>query len=208
MATLPKVALTAATLDEARGNAALGLARATAGLACDSFLAIDTENEGGCRTANRVWKQALASGCDYLAYINDDVYCEQEGWLARLVEVLEGKPEYGIAGAGGRCATAPQSRGRPGLEPKVEECRLLSFFCVVIKRAVLNEIGVFDEAYFHFGCDTEYCEVARRAGWTLVWVRDVYVRHEYMEIGHRPTYVQRWKRHDAQLYLSRWRGKD
>lgn len=55
----------------------------------------------------------------------------------------------------------------------------LNGFCLLIRRAVLNELGPFDDQVFGagFGEENDYCIRARQAGWRLVVADDVYVYH-------------------------------
>jgi glycosyltransferase involved in cell wall biosynthesis len=56
---------------------------------------------------------------------------------------------------------------------------LLNGFCLLIKRAVLEEIGLFDEVAFPegYGEENDYCLRARAAGWQLAVADDAYVYH-------------------------------
>ena len=55
----------------------------------------------------------------------------------------------------------------------------LNGFCLMLRRAVLDELGPFDEQAFGagFGEENDYCIRARKAGWRLVVADDVYVYH-------------------------------
>jgi len=52
-------------------------------------------------------------------------------------------------------------------------------FCLVIRREVIDEIGVFDEESFPsgYGEEDDYCIRAVDAGWSLLWATDTYVYH-------------------------------
>ncbi len=54
----------------------------------------------------------------------------------------------------------------------------IAFFCAVIRRQVIEEIGVLDEA---FGCgffeDDDYCQRAKNAGFKIAIADDVYIHH-------------------------------
>lgn len=56
--------------------------------------------------------------------------------------------------------------------------RVLAFFCVAIKREVIEKIGLLDEA-FGIGMfeDDDYCERAKKAGYKLVCADDVFIHH-------------------------------
>lgn len=55
----------------------------------------------------------------------------------------------------------------------------ITFFCAVIKREVLNKIGLLDEDFLMGGGDDlMYCDKARTAGFRIGMAIDVFVRHE------------------------------
>ena len=54
----------------------------------------------------------------------------------------------------------------------------LAFFCIAMRRAVLDEVGLLDEAYgIGFFEDDDYCRRVRQAGYRLVIADDVFVHH-------------------------------
>jgi GT2 family glycosyltransferase len=44
-----------------------------------------------------------------------------------------------------------------------------SFACALIRREVMQEIGVLDEGYFLYFDDVDYCRSARNAGWKVMY---------------------------------------
>jgi GT2 family glycosyltransferase len=195
------------TLDEETGQRAVAEASATAGVTCLTHVAVDTGRAGGTRTANRALAATADAPTPFVCYINDDVSFPQQGWLKRLIEALESDERYGIAGPGGYCGIRPQKAARPGMPPGIVEVRQLSYFVVVFRRAVLDELGSFDEGFHHWGCDSDYNMRAREAGWKCVWVRDVWVEHHSTPHAQREPHVQAWKRQDVAYYRRKWRGK-
>lgn len=55
----------------------------------------------------------------------------------------------------------------------------LNGFCLMIKRAVVDDIGYFDEEHFGkgYGEENDYCLRARKRGWSLAVADDAYVFH-------------------------------
>lgn len=43
-----------------------------------------------------------------------------------------------------------------------------SFACVLLRRAVINDVGPMDDGFFMYFEDIEYCRRARKAGWDIV----------------------------------------
>jgi len=199
-----RILITTATLTFDVGSAAVEQARKTAGIDCDVFVSVDPLGQGGCKTANIGWKKALDEDYDYLVYLNDDVTITQSGWLRRMIEVLEERDNRGIAVTGGVCNTYPQNTGKPGLPEKVIDVPMAAFFTVVIKRAVLESIGLLDDDFIHFGCDSDYVERAKRFGWKIVYIQDIYVIHDHLEVKDRPQKIRNWKRRDTTTFFDRW----
>ncbi len=49
--------------------------------------------------------------------------------------------------------------------------------CLMVRRAVLNQIGWFDERFFMYAEDVDLCRRVRRAGWKLYYLGSVKVIH-------------------------------
>ena len=195
------------TVDLETGAAVGKAAQELAGLPCSVVVAADCELRGDTIPTNAAMDAALAMGADYIALLCDDV-TPGAGWLARMIEALEEGDRYGVAAPSGNCRTTPQCTGRPGMEPGVEEVKQWGFFCAVVKRALVEEIGFFDPAFIFWGSDSDYCMRAQAAGWACIWVRDVWMehavggakgRHPELEVLYRE-----WHTHDRALFRSRW----
>lgn len=52
----------------------------------------------------------------------------------------------------------------------INEVKAVSGSCMVIRRAVIEQIGYLDELYFAYQEDTDYCFRARHAGWKIYYV--------------------------------------
>ncbi len=58
------------------------------------------------------------------------------------------------------------------------ETEMLGFFCVALRRDVLERVGMLDESFgLGFYEDDDYCIRARRAGYKLICAEDVFVYH-------------------------------
>ena len=76
------------------------------------------------------------------------------------------------------------------------EVKQIPFWCAVIRRSVISKIGYLDERYIHYASDNDYCDRARKAGFKLLWVQDVFLEHKQ----HGSGQIMEWKQHDQKLY--------
>lgn len=49
--------------------------------------------------------------------------------------------------------------------------------CILVRRKLLEEVGLFDEGYFVYSEEVDLCERIRRAGWEIHWVPEAIVTH-------------------------------
>jgi len=136
---------------------------------------------------------ALAKG-EYIVLLNNDTLTPI-GWLDKLLCLFQNHPKIGLVGPVTNSA---------GNEQRIELDRLnennyevisgeyikrqsgvwfetekLGFFCVAIRRSVLEKIGVLDEK-FGIGMfeDDDYCIRAKKAGFTIAVAEDCFVFHK------------------------------
>ncbi|HTD32210.1 MAG TPA: glycosyltransferase [Candidatus Elarobacter sp.] len=135
---------------------------------------------------------AAARG-DYVILLNNDTYVTR-GWVRDLIRPLQQDPSIGLAG--------PLTNNM-GNEQKVDlaydgmlemadvarrfvrrhtrrrfDVSTLAFFCVALRRDVIERVGLLDVAYgVGFYEDDDYCRRAERAGYRMVVVDDVFVHH-------------------------------
>jgi GT2 family glycosyltransferase len=165
---------------------------------------------------------------DYVYLLNSDAFPAPDA-IRRLLDVLEGDPTLGLAGSyihgpeGDPHITAfrfpsvwselesaarfgPLSRllarHRVPLELPDATCRVdwLAGASLLIRRKVLDRIGLFDETFFLYFEETALCRRAAAAGWPTVYVRDSQVAH----IGSASTGMKTWRRVPGFWLDSRW----
>ncbi len=80
-----------------------------------------------------------------------------------------------------------------------------SFACVLIRKAVIEEVGLMDEGYFMYFDDIDYCRQARQLGWQILHWPEARVVH--LRGGSSPvkSAIQERKRPRRYLYESRSR---
>jgi GT2 family glycosyltransferase len=134
----------------------------------------------------------------YVALLNNDAVAQPE-WIRALVEAAEADPRVGmcaskvlILGADGLIDSAGLlmsadgiGRGRGRLErddetyAHAEEALIPSGCAALYRRAMLDEIGLFDEDFFAYCEDSDLGLRGRLAGWTCRYVPTAVVHHAY-----------------------------
>ena len=155
---------------------------------------------------------------EYFYLLNSDAFPE-EGAIDRLIDFLEQRPEAGIVGSyvHGVDGTPHDTAFRfPTAAGELESTlrlgmvsRLLKHYVVsmgfpdtptqvdwlagcsmMIRRRVLEEIGLFDETFFLYFEETDLCMRARRHGWLTYYVPESSVAH----VGSASTGIQNLER--------------
>jgi GT2 family glycosyltransferase len=151
----------------------------------DGVIAIRSDRNGGFAAgANIGIRAGLELGAEYIWLVNNDTLVEPAS-LGRLIEAMESAPGFGIATpvvlgsenaswssdiwfAGG---TVELARGiaahltAPLDGDALVETEYVSGCAMLIRREVLDQIGLLDESYFMFWEDVEMSLRARRSGW-------------------------------------------
>jgi len=186
----------------------------------DVKLIENAENRGFPSAANQ---GMLASRGQQVLFLNNDIIATT-GWLKRLLSALHSDPRVGLVGPCSNYVSGPQQ-----VEPAYhdlacldgwawehgkqknghcEEVDRLVGFCLLVRREVLDTIGLFDE---RFGIgnfeDDDLCHRAIAAGWRAVIARDAYIHH----FGHRSfagagVDLRALLERNQRLYNEKWRG--
>jgi GT2 family glycosyltransferase len=143
---------------------------------------------GGCNVGIR---RGLESGADWIWLLNNDTVAPADT-LTKLLTA--GAPErVGIVGTvlrflhepakvqawGGGTTSVWTGYSKHFTAPaRFEEGSFLTFASVLIRRAVLLEVGLLDERYFMYFDDSDFCFRTRQRGWKLVVAADTAVLHK------------------------------
>ena len=130
----------------------------------------------------------------YIVLLNNDTLVPP-GWLDRLLGLLKSNVHVGLVGPVTNSAGNEQRIEITGLnESNFEQCiapylerqrgqwfatERLGFYCVAMKRKVMEGVGFFDER-FGLGMfeDDDYCIRVRKAGYALAVIEDCFVYHK------------------------------
>jgi GT2 family glycosyltransferase len=184
------------------------------------------ENLGFTGGNNKVMRSALSAAArpEYFLLLNSDTVVEP-GALGALVGFMEARPAAGIAGsallsAEGALQASPfrfqgiASELDRGLQlglvsrllrgwavvmpPQPQACSVdwVSGASMILRRAMVEEVGLLDEGLFTYFDDVDLCLRARRAGWETWYVPESRVVHlegassgiSRRELRRRPAY--------------------
>ncbi|HLG96342.1 MAG TPA: glycosyltransferase family 2 protein [Bryobacteraceae bacterium] len=153
----------------------------------------NANNRGFCAANNQGF---AASDGELIALLNNDAEADPN-WLRTLAQMFEGRPEVGMAAskilvyedpkridkAGHLVYPDGQNRGRgtgqldTGQYDKIEEVLWPDGCAAMYRRAMLDQIGGFDEDFFAYADDAELGLRARIAGWKCLYAPQAVVRH-------------------------------
>jgi GT2 family glycosyltransferase len=165
------------------------------------------ERNGGFAYGNNAGiRAALASPeTEYLLLLNPDTVV-RPGAVDALVAFMDAHPRAGIAGSAledaegardcsahntpsplgeleGSARAGPLSRllRRHAVSPPVQDvrhrCEWVSGASFMVRRQVVEQIGLLDEGFFLYFEEVDYCVRARRAGWEVWYVPESRVVH-------------------------------
>ena len=150
-------------------------------------------NVGFGAAVNQVFRDTKAP---YLATLNDDAVADP-GWLKTLTDAAQSNPRAGmfaprvmlaatgmLDSAGMLLAADGSSKQRGHRQPpetfsKMREAFFPSGSAALYRRAMLDEIGLFDDTFFLYCEDTDLGLRARWAGWKCLYVPRAAVEHRY-----------------------------
>ncbi|MEO8357320.1 MAG: glycosyltransferase family 2 protein [Chloroflexota bacterium] len=164
-----------------------------------------TENLGYAGNNNIGIKAALEQGAEWIFILNDDTVLDP-ACLSSLVEVGMRDPAIGIVGpmvyhfdepnviqsAGGMLGKYWQSihLGRNELDHgqfnSVRQVQWISGCAILVRRALIEEVGMLDAEYFLYWEETEWCIRAGQAGWKIFHVPYAKLWHKGVNRDYQP----------------------
>jgi N-acetylglucosaminyl-diphospho-decaprenol L-rhamnosyltransferase len=169
----------------------------------DARLIVNSENVGFGRANN----QALSAGADsrYVLLLNTDAFVASDT-LTKTVAYMDAHPDCGILGVrlvGRDGELQPSCRyfptpwnvflARTGMArffPKVRmvddmswdhasvrECDWVPGCYLLVRRDVIDQVGLFDPRYFLYSEELDHCFAAKRAGWKVAYFPETEVVH-------------------------------
>lgn len=185
-----------------------------------------TENLGYAGNNNAGIKAAMSQDADWVFVLNEDTVLDPD-CLAHLVGIGESDSEIGVVGpmvyhfdepgiiqsAGGRMSRFWESSHVAQNEPdrgqfaSPHQVDFISGCAIMIRRAVIEQVGLLDERFFYYKEETEWCLRARKAGWRIVHIPQARLWHKGVQRDYRPKpSVTYYKTRNQFLMLAKHRA--
>jgi len=164
-----------------------------------------TANLGYAGNNNVGIRQAMKEHPEWILLLNEDTVLAPE-CLERMVEAGAADPRIGIIGplvyhfdspdviqsAGGKldrywqASHIGQNQRDYGQFIQPRDVDWISGCCIVIRRQVMEQVGVLDERYFYYWEETELCIRARKHRWRIVHVPQAKLWHKGVQVDYKP----------------------
>lgn len=164
-----------------------------------------TDNQGYAGNNNVGIKLALERGADWVFVLNEDTVLDP-GCLAALVAQGEADAKVGIVGplvyhhdgqdviqsAGGEMNTHLESWHRGQNQKDVGQYARplasdwISGCAILVRRNVIEQIGMLDARFFYYWEEVEWCLRARKAGWGIVMAPAARLWHKGVQQNYQP----------------------
>lgn len=168
------------------------------------------KNLGFVKAANQGLR---LSDAPYVCLLNNDTLVTK-GWLSEMIAVAQAVPQIGLVNPSSNNLGQKPAKGEPveSYAAKLTEFHGKSIeigsaigFCMMVKRSVIEKIGVFDEIYGMGNFeDTDYSRRAVKEGFLCVRACGAYVYHrEGSSFGRDSVFDENFER-NRQIYEFRW----
>jgi GT2 family glycosyltransferase len=197
-------------------NSVQRLARQRLGNGTNIEIIENNQNRGFGAAINQVYAGSISP---FLAVLNDDAIVTPH-WLGSLLDVIESRPDVGMCASQVRlldsgqidsagmliCADgSSKQRGHLRLPEQYrcpEEVLLPSGSAALYRRAMLDEIGGFDEDFFLYCEDTDLGLRACWAGWKCLYAPQAVVDHAYSSSAGRASSLKAYYVERNRLFLT------
>lgn len=149
---------------------------------------IQAPSDDGFASGNNIGIRNTAG--DYVLLLSNDTISTPD-FLSRLVEVAESDKTIGIVGAWPLHHKYKKYKDNV-LKHQILQVSTICGAVMLIRRDVLNRIGLLDEKHFLYWEDTEYCWRANLYGYKVVAVYDSFIYHIVNASGFVTESRKRW----------------
>jgi len=163
------------------------------------------ENKGYAGNNNVGIQEAMARGADWVFVLNEDTVLDPR-CLSEMIAVAERDAKIGIVGpmvyhhdeptviqsAGGRmtgdwrASHIGQNEPDRGQFVQPHNVQWISGCAILLRRSVIEQVGMLDERFFYYFEETEWCLRTTRAGWTIMQVPVAKLWHKGVQRNYQP----------------------
>jgi GT2 family glycosyltransferase len=164
-----------------------------------------TRNLGYAGNNNVGIQAALERDADWVFVLNEDTILDPE-CLSHLVSVGESDARIGIVGpmvyhydeptiiqsAGGRLGRYWEAQHIAQNEPDTQQftdphaVSWISGCAILVRRAVIEQVGMLDERFFYYWEETEWCLRAAKSSWRILHVPRARIWHKGVQRNYHP----------------------
>ena len=164
-----------------------------------------SQNLGYAGNNNIGIQVALDQGADWIFVLNEDTVLAPD-CITRLIEVGTADSRVGIIGpmvyhhdepkviqsAGGkmddnwRAWHLAQNELDQGQYKQPHAVEWISGCAILVRRAVIDQVGGLDERFFYYWEETEWCLRAREQGWRILHVPQAKLWHKGVQRSYKP----------------------
>ena len=143
---------------------------------------------------NEGLKKYLSQPCEYILVLNQDMYLEPAA-VETMTAFMNSHPECGIgaplqlnvedpdyvifAGCYEAFPLGKHQHGRLSEFTEDEQILWCNGACMILRKEMIQEIGLLDENFVFLGSDSDYCFTARSRGWQVWRIAGARGIHEY-----------------------------
>ncbi len=129
---------------------------------------------GWCRSINDGIK--LSEG-NFIAFVNNDIAFTPD-WSERMIKHFNENEKLGLVGPKTNYIASDQHVTKVGNKTGLIYKECLIFFCVIVRKEVIDQIGGLDERFDPGGQDdVDFCLRAKYYGWKIGIAGNVFVFH-------------------------------
>ena len=153
------------------------------------------------------------SSAPYVCFLNNDTEVTKS-WLLEMIKVIEKRNDIGIVNANSNTLGCKTKFGQSvdvlakNLKSYSGEYSTLAWatgFCMLVKREVIEKIGLFDEIYGMGNFeDADFSKRAQKAGYSSVCARAAYVYHRERRSFMRFKGFNRDFDRNREIFYSKW----
>ena len=165
-----------------------------------------SSNTGYAGNNNVGIREALSQNADWILVLNEDTTLKSD-CLRKMIEVGETNPRYGILGPLVYHHSDPTTIQSAGgwlgedwrgwhLGQDEQDCNQysephlvdwVSGCAIMLRRGMIDEIGMLDERFFYYYEETEWCLRARKHGWLILNIPAAKMWHKGVQPNYQPS---------------------